>query len=146
MGKGCPWYSTSAQPESQLIVANLEAFDLLSSLNLGASTARDRNNLTEIVAKPFGETISQHCRGTPHVTRQFCTRQVVGCEPPTLLQESFGPFGPKVSRQCPRECPRKRGVSAGVSDGVSPGPFGSLGCGVSKKCPESVPEVSGTPF
>ena len=44
------------------------------------------------------------------------------------------------------ECSRKRGVSEGVSDGVSPGPLQAPGSGVSKKRPESVPGVSGTPF
>ena len=55
------------------------------------------------------------------------------CEPPGLLQESLGPFGPEVSPECsppPKSVPRKRG--------------GSPGSGVSKKCPERVPGVSGT--
>ena len=34
------------------------------------------------------------------------------CEPHRPAQESLGPFGPKVSRECPQECPRKPGVSA----------------------------------
>ena len=45
----------------------------------------------------------------PRITSQ-------NCNPPDLLQESLGPFGPGVSP--------KTGVSEGVSDGVSPGPEG----------------------
>ena len=60
------------------------------------------------------------------------------CEPPGLLQESLGPFGPEVSPECPRECPRKRGVSEAVSDGVSLGHFGPQ----APECPKSVPRVS----
>ena len=60
------------------------------------------------------------------------------CDPPGLLQESLGPFGPEVSQECPRECAWKRGVSGGVSDGVSPGPFGPR----APECLKSVPRVS----
>ena len=50
------------------------------------------------------------------------------CNPPGLLQESLGPFGPEVSRECP----------SGVSLGVSLGPFGPR----APECPKSVPRVS----
>ena len=60
------------------------------------------------------------------------------CDPASLLQESLGPFGPEMSRECPRECPRKWGVSERVSDGVFPGPFGPR----APECPKSVPRVS----
>ena len=46
------------------------------------------------------------------------------CEPPGLLQEPLGPFGPEASPECPRECARNEGVSEGVSHEVSQGPFG----------------------
>ena len=40
------------------------------------------------------------------------------CDPPDLLQESLGPFGPEVSRECPRKrgCPREcpKGLRSGV--------------------------------
>ena len=53
------------------------------------------------------------------------------CEPPGLLQESLGPFGPEVSPECP-------GVSQGECDGVSPGPFSPR----APEWPKSVPRVS----
>ena len=49
------------------------------------------------------------------------------CNPPGLLQESLGPFGPEVSRECAWSVPR----------GVS-GALRAPGSGVSKKCPRSV--------
>ena len=61
-----------------------------------------------------------------------------GCEPLGLLQESLGPFGPKVFPGVSPRVSRKRGVSEGVSDGVSPGPFGPR----APECPKSVPRVS----
>ena len=48
------------------------------------------------------------------------------CNPPGLLQESLGPFGPEVPEECPSGC---------LWGPSGPGP------GVSKKCPESVPGV-----
>ena len=73
-----------------------------------------------------------HCPAPPFPSCIILTETITNenCEPPGMLQESFGPFGPEVSP----ECPRKRGVSEGVSDGVS------------KKRPESVPGVSETLF
>ena len=47
------------------------------------------------------------------------------CNPPGLLQESLGPFGPEVSL------------------GVSLGPFGPRGSELSKKCPQSARECPG---
>ena len=32
------------------------------------------------------------------------TYQAYGCNPPDLLQESLGPFGPEVFRECPSGC------------------------------------------
>ena len=46
------------------------------------------------------------------------------CNPPDLLQESLGPFGPEVSRECPSGCLWR--------------PFGPR----APKCPKSVPRVS----
>ena len=69
--------------------------------------------------------------------------------PPTSYKGSLGPFGP----ECPGECPRKQGCLTECPTECLCGPKGSVsgalratGSGVSKKCPESVPRVSGTPF
>ena len=68
-----------------------------------------------------------------------------GSELPGQLQESLGPFGKQVSRGVsPRVSPKTGGVRRSVRRGVS-GALRAPGSGVSKKCPESVPGVSGTP-
>ena len=54
--------------------------------------------------------------------------------PPDLLQESLGPFGPEVSRECPRRCPRKWGCQRECPKGC-PRPR-------APECPKSVPRVS----
>ena len=62
------------------------------------------------------------------------------CELPVQLQETQS-FGPEVCwGVSPRVCPIR--VFEGVAHRVSAG----SGSGVSKKCLESVPGVSGTPF
>ena len=60
-------------------------------------------------------------------TKKIFTKFFWSCNPPGLLQESLGPFGPEVPRECPGSVPR----------GVS-GALRAPGSGVSKKCPRSV--------
>ena len=85
------------------------------------------------------------CNPLKWCSRAFCIRhssdifQPLVCEPPGLLQEAFGPFGPEVP---PRVSPKTGArVSKAVSRGVSPEPFGPrLGSvqKASQECPRSV--------
>ena len=56
---------------------------------------------------------------------------------PTSQKSLSGPSGPKCPGECPTRCPRKWGVS---------GALRAPGSGVSRRCPESVPGVSGHLF
>ena len=74
-------------------------------------------------------------------------------ESPDQPEESFGPFGPEVSRRVSDRVSPKTGVSEGVSHGASPGPFGPRApeCQkgvprVSKRCPDTPGTVSGHLF
>ena len=67
-----------------------------------------------------------------HLIIVFNLNLIKGCNPPGLLQESLGPFGPEVSRECPSGClwgPSGPGLRSGQK--------------VSPECPRSVKKVSG---
>ena len=55
-----------------------------------------------------------------------CQNHCSGCNAPGLLQESLGPFGPEVFRECPSGCLRGSRVSKQWPESVP---------GVSKRCP-----------
>ena len=62
--------------------------------------------------------------------------------PPTSYRGLSGPSGPSVPGSVPESVPENGGVRRSVPRGVS-GALWAPGSGVSKKCPESVPRVSG---
>ena len=83
----------------------------------------------------------------------LCLLLGLSCESPDQPEESFGPFGPEVSRRVSDRVSPKMGVSEGVSHGVSPGPFGPRApeCQkgvprVSKRCPDTPGTLSGHLF
>ena len=64
-------------------------------------------------------------RSSPNSKKRLDVERISSIpNPPRPSQISLGPFGPKVSQECPRECPRKWGCPRpeGVSHRVSPEP------------------------
>ena len=66
------------------------------------------------------------------------TVQLNSWESPDQPEESFGPFGPEVSRRVSDRVSPKMGVSERVSHGLSPGPEGPR----APECQKGVPRVS----
>ena len=64
---------------------------------------------------------------------------------PAPYRSLLGPSGPECPGSVPESVPEDGSVQGSVPQGV-PGTLRVPGSGVSKKCPESVPRVSRTPF
>ena len=98
------------------------------------------------IAHRCGAGRLRHIECSTHWLQRLVTLGIISlwyhfANAPACCRSLSGPSRPKCPRSVPRVSPKTWGVRGSVRRGVS-GPFGPMGSGVSKKCPESVPGVS----